>query len=100
MAVADSNEIVGFLELNIRSVVDGASGANVPYVEGWFVDEHHRKTGIGKLLFETAERWALNEGYSQIGSDADIDNMVSIAAHKKLGFEEIERKVCFLKALK
>ena len=47
-----------------------------------------------------AERWARALGYSELASDAEIDNTVSIAAHRALGFEETDRIVCFLKKLR
>jgi aminoglycoside 6'-N-acetyltransferase I len=46
-----------------------------------------------------AERWAGALGYSELASDAEIDNTVSISAHRALGFDETDRIVCFLKKL-
>jgi hypothetical protein len=46
-----------------------------------------------------AEQWATSLGYSELGSGTEIENHVSIAAHLALGFEEVERFVCFLKKL-
>lgn len=90
---------VGFLELNIRTYAEGSENNKVPYVEGWFVDEKHRGKGLGRLLVECAEAWAKENGYFELASDAEIDNKASIAAHKKMGFEETDRVVCFLKKL-
>lgn len=90
---------VGFIELNIRNYAEGSNNQRVPYVEGWYVDKSHRGKGLGKLLMEKAESWARANGFTEIASDAEIENTRSIAVHKKLGFVETDRIVCFLKKL-
>jgi len=92
-------KVIGFVELNIRSVVDGAASGDIPYVEGWYVDENHRNRGVGKLLINEISNWAVKKGYSEIGSDTELDNNISIQAHKALGFKEADRKICFIKTL-
>jgi aminoglycoside 6'-N-acetyltransferase I len=49
--------------------------------------------------FPEGEAWSREKGYAEIASDARIENAVSLAAHRALGSEEIERVVCFAKAL-
>ena len=92
-------EVVGFIELNIREFAEGSRHSRVPYVEAWYVDTAARSQGYGKLLMETAEWWAKEMGFEELASDTEVDNDQSIAAHKKLGFEEVERIVCFLKKI-
>jgi hypothetical protein len=48
---------------------------------------------------QAAEAWARSQGLKEIASDTQLDNTVSIHAHKVLGYEEVERLVCFRKAL-
>ena len=93
-------EPVGFIELNIRDYAEGSHCDKVPYVEGWFVSEAHRGKGLGRRLMDRAERWARENGFFELASDAEIENIKSINAHKKLGFKETDRIVCFLKKLK
>lgn len=38
-------------------------------------------------------------GHSEIASDSDLDNADGIAAHRALGYEEVERVVCFRRSL-
>lgn len=87
----------GFVEVSIRDRVDGSMSERVGYVEGWFVDEDLRSTGIGRELIAAAERWTVERGLVEIASDAELENENSIRAHKALGFHETFRLVHFLK---
>ncbi len=88
----------GFLELSVRDYAEGCSG-RTPYVESWYVDEDLRGVGLGGALMAAAEAWAREHGYSELASDALLDNEVSHQAHAALGFEEVERAVHFRKPL-
>ncbi len=48
---------------------------------------------------ETVMGWAISGGYSELASDAEAENVLSIRLHKQLGFSEIDRNVTFLKKL-
>jgi aminoglycoside 6'-N-acetyltransferase I len=89
----------GMLELSLRSVAEGCRTTPVPYVEGWYVIPEARRRGIGKELMAAAETWARERGYTEIASDALIDNLPSERAHRALGFLEVERTIHFRKDL-
>ena len=102
IAIAEdtTGALVGFTEISIRNdYVEGSSTNPVPYLEGWYVSAKLRGQGVGKKLLEFAEQWSRSAGFTQIASDAYIDNTVSIAAHKAIGFREAGRAVHFLKDL-
>lgn len=99
IASDETGRAVGFAELSLRSVVEGCAPGAVGFLEGWFVDAGFRRHGVGAMLVGAAEEWARGQGCVEFGSDTEVDNHVSIAAHKALGFEETERLVCFRKAL-
>jgi aminoglycoside 6'-N-acetyltransferase I len=50
--------LCGFLEASVRPRADGCEAMPVGYIEGWYVDPDVRRRGIGRVLVETAERWA------------------------------------------
>jgi aminoglycoside 6'-N-acetyltransferase I len=77
----------------------GCASAPVPFIEGWYVVSTVRHRGVGRALVEAAENWARLRGFKEIGSDAVLENDVSHAAHQALGFDEVERVVCFRKSL-
>ncbi len=90
---------VGFVEAGTRTYGEGCETSPVGYVEGWYVDEDLRGLGIGTRLVEAAEEWARQKGYQEMASDTWLDNEASIYTHLKMGYEEVERLVHFVKRL-
>src|SRR5262245_13050438 len=75
LAETDEGSAIGFAEVALRhDHVDGASISPVPYLEAWFVDESFRGQGVGRALIAAVERWAMERGYVELASDAEIDN--------------------------
>ncbi|MEO6223695.1 MAG: GNAT family N-acetyltransferase [Vicinamibacterales bacterium] len=95
-----SGRIVGFLELDLRKYAPGCRSSPVAFIEGWHVETGFQRTGIGRALIEAAEARAWAMGHHEIASDSEIDNADGIAAHRAVGYEEIERVVCFRRALR
>jgi aminoglycoside 6'-N-acetyltransferase I len=94
-----SGRAIGFVELSIRSYAEDCASDRVAYLEGWYVDPEWRRCGVGRALVEAAERWGSSQGCTEFGSDALLDNEVSAAAHRALGFEETVQIRCFRKSL-
>ena len=99
MAENDEKKLVGFLEASIRPFVEDCSTDQVGYVEGWFVEEEFRRSGIGTRLVRAAESWARSKGCKEMASDAEIGNDLSLKAHLSLGYEETSRLVHLRKDL-
>jgi aminoglycoside 6'-N-acetyltransferase I len=99
LALNDRQQPIGFVEVSLRSVAESATISPVPFIEGWFVEADYRRQGVGRALVRAAEDWAEARGFSEIASDAQLENTGSIAAHLQLGYREVERNVCFLKQL-
>jgi aminoglycoside 6'-N-acetyltransferase I len=99
VAEVDGGNLAGFLEASIRNFAEDCESEQVGYLEGWYVDAEHRKAGIGRSLVKFAEDWAKRRGCSEMASDAEIGNDVSIEAHNKLGYIETSRLVHLRKDL-
>ena len=100
VAEADDASIIGFLEAGLRSHADGCDPAHpVGYVEGWYVIEPHRRSGIGAALLRAAEDWARAQGCTEMASDTQLDNVLSQHAHEALGFQVAERSILYRKPL-
>ena len=99
--VAETNEgkLIGFLEASIRPFVEDCHSDHVGYLEGWFVEPQFRQHGIGRILVNTAEKWARSKGCEEMASDSEIGNDLSLKAHLKLGYEETSRLVHLRKDL-
>ena len=101
VAVADAGEgrLVGFLEASIRVFAEDCESDHVGYLEGWFVEDGHRQHGIGRGLVEFAEKWASHQGCTEMASDAELGNEVSLQAHLRIGYAETSRLVHLRKEL-
>lgn len=100
VAEADDKALVGFCEGAIRPYANGCKSSPVPFAEGCWVDDAFRTEGVGRLLMSSLETWAVASGFSEIGSDCNIENYQSQKFHQQLGFTETERVVYFRKDLK
>jgi len=91
--------LVGFIELFERNYAEGCLTSPVTYVEGLWVAEEWRRRGIARRLVGAGIEWGRLRGRLEIASDAQLANTVSQAAHRRMGFHETERIVCFRMAL-
>jgi aminoglycoside 6'-N-acetyltransferase I len=91
--------LCGFVEVSIRPYADGCETTDVGYLEAWYVDSDFRGRGIGRALVMAAEAWARTRGCREMASDAELTNIVSQAAHQRLGYVETGRVVQYCKAL-
>lgn len=94
-----SGTLIGFLEASIRPFVEDCATDHVGYLEGWFVEKQYRQKGVGSALVLSAEQWAREKGCTEMASDAEIGNELSVTAHRKLGYEETSRLVHLRKDL-
>ncbi|MGE0212548.1 MAG: N-acetyltransferase family protein [Parvibaculaceae bacterium] len=89
----------GYVVVGTRSYAEGCASSPVAYVEALYVDPEWRRKGAGRALLAAAETWARARGFSEIASDATLDNAGSVAMHVACGFDEMERIVCLRKGL-
>lgn len=99
LAEDDAGKPLGFVELSIRNYAEDCVTDRVAYLEGWYVIPGARRRGVGRALIAAAEEWGRQQGCTEFGSDAVIDNEISAAAHRALGFTETARIRCFRKPL-
>jgi aminoglycoside 6'-N-acetyltransferase I len=95
---APGGGLAGFLELSVRNYAEGCAGP-APYVESWYVEADLQGQSIGRALMGAAEEWAREHGYTELASDAELENHGSHHAHEALGFVEVERAVHYRKPL-
>lgn len=94
-----AGEPIGFAEATIRTTAQGCYSGRVTYLEGWYVAPEARRRGVGAALVRAVEEWGRAQGSTEMASDTDVGNLVSEAAHRALGFEEVVRSIDFRKSL-
>lgn len=98
--IKEKDRYLAFIHLTIRSdYVEGSSHSPTAYIEGIFVKEDFRYLGFSKQLLKLAEEWSKQKKCTQLASDTELTNFSSIDFHKKVGFKEVSRIVCFIKDL-
>lgn len=96
----EDEEYIGFVHSAIRNdYVEGAESLPIAYIEALFVKKEYQNKGIARKLISLVEEWAKLKKLNQIASDTPVTNVSSIDFHKKIGFTEVERIVCFVKNL-
>ena len=90
---------VAFLEAGLRDYGEGCETSPVGYIEAWYVEEHSRGQRYGTELVHAAEEWARQKGCREMASDTWLDNESGIQAHLRLGYQEADRLVHFMKRL-
>jgi aminoglycoside 6'-N-acetyltransferase I len=96
----DGDHLVGFAEFSERPYGDGCDTAPVAWLEGIYVEAPARRRGLGRRLVAAGEAWAVARGFSELGSDAELDNLISRLSHARWDFEETGRVVQFRKVLR
>ena len=100
VAEAADGAAIGFAEIAVRKYANGCDTRPVAFLEGVWVKPQFRRRGIGERLIAHAETFLVARGFRELGSDTQIDNHTSQAAHLAWGFSETERVVYFRKVLK
>lgn len=92
------NKEVGFVQCQLRNdYVEGTDTSPVGYLEGIFIEKEYRHRGYAKDLLSKFEKWAKEKNCTEIASDCEIDNDISLEFHLSMGFEEVNRIICFRK---
>ena len=99
LAFDDDGEAIGLAEISIRPYAEECYSGRVAFLEGWFVEEEHRRRDVGAALVAAVERWGRNQGCTELASDTGIDNLDSAASHRAVGFTEVGQIRCFRKPL-
>ena len=94
-AVRAGQAWLGLIELRERSHGESCETSPVGYVEALWVDPDMRRHGVARQLVGAALDWCRERSLRELASDTEIDNVVSQAVHRRLGFEETERLVTY-----
>ncbi|MGB3572085.1 MAG: GNAT family N-acetyltransferase [Phormidesmis sp.] len=79
------HEPVGCLWLG--ESIDQRNGQKQAYVFLLYVDEAHRRQGLGSMLMAHAQQWAKQQGYGQVSLQVFEDNVSALNLYEKLGYK-------------
>jgi aminoglycoside 6'-N-acetyltransferase I len=99
VCASPEGRLLGFVEASLRRYAEGCDTSPVGYLEGWYVVPAARRQGMGAALVVAAEGWARALGCTEMASDTQLRNELGQMAHARLGYQEVERLVCFRKEL-
>jgi len=89
---------VGFAQCGLRTdYVEGTESTPVGYLEGIFIKVDYRNKGYARELLFACEKWAKGMGCREFASDCELDNINSLKFHMAMGFDEVNRIICFKK---
>lgn len=91
---------IGFAQCQLRhDYVEGTESSPVGYLEEIYVADEYRKQGVARELLSACESWAKSMGCKEFASDCELNNTQSLRFHLNVGFEEVNRIICFTKKL-
>lgn len=93
LVAEEGSALIGFAELSVHEP------GHLAYLEGWWVEAAWRRRGVGRALVAAAEEWGRAQGCREFGSDTEVHNTDSAAAHGALGFAEVEQLRMFRKRI-
>lgn len=94
MAQTDSGILVGFHWLEIKE----ENGMNIGFIVSLWVAQEYRNQGIGKAMKVYGERWAREQGATELHTEVHYANKKMIEYNRILGFRP--RQVIMTKELK
>ncbi|MFG6147563.1 aminoglycoside 6'-N-acetyltransferase [Halobacillus sp. B23F22_1] len=93
-----AGQTIGFAQCQLRyDYVEGTRSSPVGYLEGLYVKKDFRHQGVAVQLVKACEQWAKRKGCQEFASDCELENEGSLAMHLRLGFNEVNRIICFKK---
>ena len=95
----DGGQAIAFAELSMRDYAEGCDTRPAGYLEGIFVEEAYRQSGIALKLIQHAAAWMINKGCREMASDAEISNTVSHRMHLAAGFTALPPVIPYVKKL-
>lgn len=92
------DKAIGFANASLRhDYVEGCETSPVAYLEAIYVDEEHRHLDHAKDLVNRCEEWGREQGAKEFASDCILTNNDSYKFHTAIGFNEVNRIICFKK---
>src|SRR3569833_3135154 len=67
VAEREGRGLCGFAEASVRRFANSNDESPCAFLEGWWVDEDARRSGVGRALVAAVEDWARAQGFTELG---------------------------------
>ena len=67
--------------------IDQRNGQKQAYVFLLYIEEAHRRQGLGSALMKHAQQWAKEQGYGQMSLQVFEDNISAMNLYQQLGYQ-------------
>lgn len=88
-------QIFGLVELSSRNIVGACLSSPLAYLEGLYLHEEYRGSGLGKEAMRVIMNWWKEKGYTELATDSELTNINAQNYFKAIGFQETYRVVEF-----
>jgi len=68
----ESGQIVGFVELSSRNIVDGCLSSPVAYLEGLYLKKEYRGRGLGRETMKAIKNGCRKKDFTELAMDAEL----------------------------
>jgi GNAT superfamily N-acetyltransferase len=96
VAELSSGDLAGFIELVVERLIDAEPRVDVA---GLVVGKSSRGLGIGRMLMDRAERWAIGWGCRIVLLRTNLKRAGAHAFYERIGYEHIKTQKTFRKIL-
>lgn len=93
---SDSTHLAGWVAVENRLSLESGAFAEIT---GLVVGSAFRKRGVGKQLLQSAEQWALRQGFQSLRVRSSISRQESHPFYESLGFVRNKTQHVYLKSL-
>ena len=92
----DTGVIKGMMGIGMNEDDDKDNAFELHFI---YVDPDYMRSGAGTEMLDLFELKGREKGCTEFASDCELDNADSFGFHISLGFEEVNRIICFRKDL-
>lgn len=97
LVAVSEEKIAGWLQANVCDVLESGFRGEIV---GLIVGENHRRLGVGRLLVESAEQWAIKMGAEAVVVRSNIKRVESHSFYPALGYYASKTQAVYRKNLR
>ncbi len=87
VCVDDNKKVIGWIHGSVRTILQDRISVEI---EGFVVTKRHRRNGVGSLLLQKMEEWAISRGISKTSLGSNVKRKAAHKFYYKRGFHKIK----------